>query len=474
MRAVIYLRQSKDAAGNELAVSRQREDCRKLADERGWIVTGEYVDNDRSASSGRIRPQYEAMLTAADRSEFDIIVCWHIDRLTRRLADLVTLIPRLEAARIRVATVSGDINLDTDAGRLVARILGSVAEGEVERKSARQKRAALQAAQQGKPRRAPRAFGYESNGVDLRPDEAEALRAAYASLLAGRTLVGLCRDLTTAGLTTPAGQPFRHSGIRSILLNPRNAALRSYTETKNGRAIKATERTIIGPAQWSPVVDPETFYAAQALLTDPARRKNQNTGTARRWLLGGLALCGKCEDGTTVRVNYRDSNSAGEPVRVYRCRKSGHLSREAGFCDERVADRVVARLSRSDARDLLADDDREDLSELRSQEAVLRLRLDQLAESFADGTLSASQLKAGSERLNARLADLEARMTHTDRAPLLADLVSAGDVRAAWEAAGLDRQRAVIDLLYTVTLLPRSVGRAPVLPESVRMTPRVD
>jgi site-specific DNA recombinase len=66
------------------------------------------------------------------------------------------------------------------------------------------------------------------------------------------------------------------------------------------------------------------------------------------------------------------------------------------------------------------------------------MRLDQLAEQFADGALSASQLRADSERLRARLADVEAKMVHVDRAPLLADLVTASDVRKAWEAVGLD------------------------------------
>ena len=60
-------------------------------------------------------------------------------------------------------------------------------------------------------------------------------------------------------------------------------------------------------------------------------------------------------------------------------------------------------------------------------------------------------------------------MVHIDRAPLLADLVTADDVRKVWEAAGLDRQRAIISALYTVTLMPRRPGRAPMSVESVRM-----
>lgn len=471
MRAAVYLRQSRDQHGTGLAVARQREDCLRVCRERGWEPT-EYVDNDVSAYSGKRRPAYARMLADVETGQLGAVVAWDLDRLHRRPAELEHFIELADRHRLALATVSGDTDLSTDSGRLFARVKGAVARSEGERKSARQKRAALQAAQMGKPRGGPRAFGYESNGVDLRPREADALRAAYASVLAGATLVSLCRDLAAAGHVTPAGNPFRHSGIRSILLNPRNAGLRSYTETKNGRVIPERERKIIGKAAWEPVVDEETWRAASAILTDAARRKNQNTGTARRWLLGGLALCGRCNDGTTVRVNYRERNAAGKPVRVYRCREHSHLSREAEFCDWRVAERVVARLSREDARDLLVDQDRPDLRALRSDADTLRIRLDQLAEAFADGTVSAAQLRAGTERLRGRLADVEAKMVHVDRAPLLADLVTAQDVRKAWEAAGLDRQRAVIDLLYLVTLLPHGPGRSPVTVESVRMEAR--
>ncbi len=51
-RAAVYLRVSVDATGEQLAVTRQREDYLKIAADRGWTVTREYVDNSISASDG--------------------------------------------------------------------------------------------------------------------------------------------------------------------------------------------------------------------------------------------------------------------------------------------------------------------------------------------------------------------------------------------------------------------------------------
>jgi site-specific DNA recombinase len=459
MRAAVYLRQSKDQHGTGLAVARQREDCLELCTDRGWEPV-EYIDNDVSAFSGKRRPAYQRMLDDIEAGDVSAVVAWDLDRLHRRPIELEHFIEVADRHRVALATVSGDTDLGTDSGRLFARVKGAVARSEGERKSARQKRAALQAAELGRPRGGPRAFGYEPDGLTIRTNEAKALRDAYDALLAGGTLTGISRLLNGAGLLTPQGRPFRHNAARVILQNPRNAGLRAY------------RGEIVGSAVWPAIVPEETWRAADALLSDPSRRTNN--GTARRWLLGGLALCGRCDDGvTTVRVNYRERDAAGQPVRVYRCRASAHLSREASFCDWRVSERVIARLSRVDARDLLVDDERPDISALRSEADALRLRLGQIAEAFGDGAISAAQLRAGSERLKAHLGEVEAQMVHVDRGPLLADLVTAGDVRSAWEAAGLDRQRAIIPLLYTVTLLPRSPGRAPVEVGSVRMEPRV-
>jgi site-specific DNA recombinase len=455
MRAGVYLRQSKDQYGTGLAVARQREDCLKLCGERGWEPT-EYVDNDVSAFNGKTRPAYQRMLADIEAGHLCAVVVWDLDRLHRRPIELEHFMELADRHHLALATVSGDTDLSTDGGRLFARIKGAVARAEGERKSARQKRAALQAVAQGRPAPGPRCFGYEKDGMTVREPEAKIVRRAYATLLAGTSLYGIVREMNATGFTTPAGRPFKDNGVRFLLLNPRNAGLRAHLGE------------IKGPAAWPAIVDRDTYEAAKALLTDEERLTNR-IGTARKWLLVGLMLCGRCNDGTTVRVTYRDYDKDGNRVRVYRCRDHAHLARRADFCDWRVSERVIARLSRDDARDLLINDDREDVAELRQEADTLNTRLAQLAEAFADGTINAPQLKAGTERLRARLGDVEARMVHVDRAPLLVDLVTAHDVRKAWESIGLDRQRAVIDLLYTVTLMPGIRGKKMFPLESVRM-----
>ena len=269
MRAAVYLRQSKDHNGTGLAVARQREDCLKLCATRGWTVA-EYLDNDISAYSGVRRPSYERMLADIRAGQLDAVVAWDLDRLHRRPIELESFMELADQHRLALATVSGDTDLSTDNGRLFARIKGAVARAESDRKSARQKRQALQAAQLGKPQMGPRPFGYEPDMITVRESEARALRAAYMSVLAGGTLVGIGRDLAAAGFGASSGKPYHHATLRTILQNPRNAGLRAH------------RGEIIGPAQWPAIVDEDTYRAACAA-------ERLNAAYQRGWLRSEVA-----------------------------------------------------------------------------------------------------------------------------------------------------------------------------------------
>lgn len=113
-----------------------------------------------------------------------------MDRLHRQPIELEHFITLADVHRVALATVTGDADLSTDNGRLYARIKGAVARVEVERKGARQKRAALQPAEAGKAWNPVRWFGYtmprsDGTGVKIVAAEAKVLRKLYTDVLAG-------------------------------------------------------------------------------------------------------------------------------------------------------------------------------------------------------------------------------------------------------------------------------------------------
>ncbi|MGY1830140.1 recombinase family protein [Geodermatophilus sp. SYSU D01180] len=436
-----------DRDGSGLGIARQRDDCLKLCAERGWDAV-EYVDNDVSASKGS-RPAYTRMLADVAAGKVQAVVAWDLDRLHRQPIELEHFINLADRCGLALATIGGDADLSTDNGRLFARIKGAVGRAEVERKSARQRRANEQRASMGRPRAGGlRAVGYEPDGMALREDEAELIREGYRLLLAGSSLRSIAALWNTVGFVTARGGRWRPDAVRYTLRNPRNAALAIHRKVELGRG------------NWPPIVPEETYRAAAALLDDPTRRTTPTT--ARRYLLAGLAYCYCGARVITGRTQHGQ--------RTYRCGHTrGHLSRAAQPIDAFVTALTVARLSAPDALELLSAGSPVDVGALREESMALRARMIELADLFADGVVTSQQLSRGTDRAKTRLAVIEQELAAAGGVPVLGDLVAADDVQAAWERMDLDRKRAVIDALMTVTLLSPGQGARMFRPETVQV-----
>ncbi|WP_083744280.1 recombinase family protein [Microbispora rosea] len=77
----------------------------------------------------------------------------HVDRLTRSPRELEDVIDQTDQRGIELATVTGEIDLATPTGRLIARTLGAAARHEAEHKAERQKRPAMPERRGGQGRR---------------------------------------------------------------------------------------------------------------------------------------------------------------------------------------------------------------------------------------------------------------------------------------------------------------------------------
>ncbi|SDN51058.1 Site-specific DNA recombinase [Klenkia soli] len=439
-RAFIYARQSLDRSGEGAAVDRQVADCRELAERRGWDVAEVITDNDMSASTGKVRPGYQRLLAAMRARSLEHAVVWHVDRLTRRMLDLEEVIGICEQTGVRLSTVTGDLDLSTDTGRMLARILASVARGEMERKGVRQRRANEQRAEAGHMGWTRRPFGYDRTDgqVVVVEEEATGLRQAAKSVMAGGTLAAAARALDAAGLPTSTGGKWNVKGLRYVLLNPRYAGRVTY----NGAEI--------GEGTWPPIFDITTQDRLTEVLHDSARRMQQ--GTEAKYLLSGVAQCGRCGGvlfATPVGTgSYR--------AMAYRCRVC-FLARNLGRVDEIVEGAVLARLQRPDAAGLVGEP--EDVERLRHEVGELKQRRDDLAGLLADGLLSASAVRERSSGLTKRIADMEGRISAALGNSPVAALVGAADIAAVWSSLTVRRRKEAVSALMTVTVLPAGKGQ---------------
>ena len=77
--AGLYARVSTDDKGQ--SPDNQLADLRRFATAQNWPVVAEFVDYESGSKSNR--PQLKAMLDAAARREFDVLLFWSLDRLSR-------------------------------------------------------------------------------------------------------------------------------------------------------------------------------------------------------------------------------------------------------------------------------------------------------------------------------------------------------------------------------------------------------
>lgn len=459
MRAAVYLRQSLDRSGDGLGIDRQREDVRRLLETRGWTLAAEFVDNDVSALSRKPRPQFSAMMARVDAGEFDVIVARHMDRLLRRLSELESTLERCQRADVAIVTASDGVDTSTDGGRLVARILSSVAQGEVERKGSRQRSAAIQAAKQGRWVGGRRPFGYEKDGVTICEAEAALIRQAYVDVLAGESLSEVARRWNVSGITPAQSEKRWYRGtVKDVLTNPRHAGLRRYrTPEERAKIRQNPELGIVGKAEWPPIVDETTWRAAVRILTDPSR----HTGRAgAKGLLTGVALCGVCEQ--TV---HRGGAYGGYPM--YRCISGRHVSRRAEPVDEYVMTVVVERLQQPDAASLWAAE-LPDADELMAEADKLRRERDGIDADRAEGLIDRVRWRTMNERISGRLGEIEAKLAAAGSSSPLS-IVASEHVEETWVTLTVAQRRNIIAALMTPVLHLPGRGTRTFRPETVEI-----
>lgn len=444
-RALVYLRISQDREGAGLGVQRQRKECGELIDRLTWTVVDTYVDNDVSASSGKRRPEYQRLLRDLAEGRGDAVVAWHPDRLHRSPRELEEFIDVVERTQAAIATVrAGDLDLSTPSGRAVARTLGAWARYEVDAKADRTRSKMDELAAAGAFSGGSRPYGYAADGVSVVDDEADVVRAATAAVLTGVALGSIARNLNYQGVPTATGRTWSATQVRQLVVRARNAGLRQH------------RGQVVGKAAWPALVEEADWRTAVVLLSNPNRRTPGDNRA--KWLGAGLYLCGLC--GSTCRSATASGRNGNRTV--YRCAAAsggGHVARSAAPVDEMVAGVLVGRLARTDASDMLAQQD--DGTGAAVELSKTRARLRSVAVDFADGDLDADQLRAITSRLRDRIAALEAALPPRARPLALDDLAAAGErASGVWEALPIADRRAVLDTLAVVTLLPSGrVGR---------------
>jgi DNA invertase Pin-like site-specific DNA recombinase len=160
----------------------QLDGLRRLAEQRGWDVKGEFVDAGVSGSKDR-RPELDRLMAEVHRGRVDVVAVWRFDRFARSVRHLVMALDDFRARGVDFVSASDGIDTSTPTGRFTFHVIAGVAE--LEREIIRERtRAGLAAA-----RRRGAKIGRPRVAVDL--GRALALREAGGSLRQVAAVLGV-------------------------------------------------------------------------------------------------------------------------------------------------------------------------------------------------------------------------------------------------------------------------------------------
>jgi DNA invertase Pin-like site-specific DNA recombinase len=433
-RAGIYARISSDREGDNLAINRQLADCEQLAQRRDWKVVERYIDADISAYNGKRRPEYQRMLEEIDAGAIEAVVVYHADRLHRHPRELEDFIYLCQRTQTKLATVSGDLDLSTHDGQMMARITGAVARKESDDKSRRIRRKHEELAAAGKVSGGgSRPFGYEADKRTIRPAEAEIVRECATRVLAGDSLRALCTDLNERGIATATGKQWSPQSLRRMLMWARISGQREH------------HGEIVAKAEWPAIISPGETQKLRAKLRDPDRRTNR---AARRYLLTRLLRCSHC--GIPLCSRPR-----ADGTRRYVCASGpgfggcGRLTILAEPVEQFVVEAALHRLESPRLPEAMTrpPDDAKG-AEWQVEIERTQAQLNELAELWAAGEITRGEWLKARAPIEKRLTVAKKRLAQLNRTaalvPLIADVAR---VREQWQAMTLSRQAQIIAAL---------------------------
>lgn len=315
------------ASDESTSIERQREVITSWAESNGHNVIGWAEDVDVSGSIDPFDTPHLGDWLNNRADQFDVVACWKLDRLSRNSIRLNALFGWCLDHDKTVYSTSEAIDLGTGVGRLIAYVIGFLAEGELDAMRERQlssRRKLREAARWpgGKP-----PYGYRTvdnpdgygKVLAIDPTAAKVVRRIVDAVLDGVPLGRIAEELNREGVVSPAdhyricnggedtGSPWRTWPMRHLLLSPTlvgHAHLGGVTvRDDQGNPVLMAKHPLV-------TADERELIASALHRAEGAPRERRAPA-----LLGEIARCWYCESPLTT--NRQTKTLAGGKTREY-------------------------------------------------------------------------------------------------------------------------------------------------------------
>ncbi len=369
----IYSRKSKFTGKGE-SIGNQIDLCKEYVERHFGKCAAEQIViyEDEGFSGGNLnRPAFKKMMEAAKKRQFQAIIVYRLDRISRNVSDFSGLIEELSRLNIAFVSIKEQFDTSTPMGRAMMYIASVFSQLERETIAERIRDNMHELAKTGRWLGGTTPTGFASEAVQsmtmdgktkkacklkLIPEEAKIVKSIYDLYLETDSLTMTESALMQRGIKTKKGNYFTRFAIKSILQNPvymiaDEEAYRFFLQQETDlfsaqsdfdgvHGIMAYHRTdqekgratiYLPPKEWIVAVGKHPGLVPGKVWVTIQKSLARNKSKAFRKprsneaLLTGLLFC-SCGERMYPKVSKR-KNAQGDSIFFYVCKRKEHSRR---------------------------------------------------------------------------------------------------------------------------------------------------
>ena len=300
MKVALYARVSSEAQDVSLSISAQLKALREYAERNGHVVIREFVDEAETGRSISKRLAFREMVSLARSpiKPLDAIFVWKYSRFARNRADSIVYKTLLRKHGVQVISITEPAD-NSPTGRLMEAIIEGMDEYYSDNLGEEVTRGMRESVSRGFYLSSRPPYGYrkirvkdggkERTKLEIDPVQSPVAISIFNDVLSGKGLTEIVRGLNQRGIASPKGKGWNKTGLYAILTNE------IYTGTFVwGRHSKRGNPPMRAENAFPSLISQGVFARVQELMASRSPVKQHPKRTMSRFLLSGLAVCGRC------------------------------------------------------------------------------------------------------------------------------------------------------------------------------------
>ena len=312
-RVAIYCRVSTiEQAEEGYSIDEQNIKIREYCEREGHEIYNLYEDRGISGKNITNRPGIKQLLEDATKNKFDLVVVWKLNRISRKLLDILNIVDLLNKHNIAFRSLTENFETETPSGKLQLNIMGAIGEFERETIAENVKMGLLARAREGRWNGGV-VLGYDlvelpnegkkrkNTRLEINEKEANTVRRIFELYSQGHGYKAVVNRINKEGHKTKRNGEFAVSTVKEILQNPVYIGKIRYNvrqDWSKKRRNNINANPILSDGIHEPIVDVETWNKVQVILKE--RSKKHNKVYDCEFPLTGILKCPVCGAGMTI------------------------------------------------------------------------------------------------------------------------------------------------------------------------------